>query len=265
MAAVIRSFTCSRWNEPARNEDRVAIAEPFFAVLDGGTAKHAHAEDSPGQRAAKAMEAGLLQLSPLATAREAVDALTARVAALQHVDSYSAFGSALIYSAVHREVWVVGDGWVMLNEQVRGFGHEIESRAAAARAALLRARLQTATLESLRAQDVGRDMILPLLRAESDLANLELPDPLCFGRIDGRPVPERFLNRMQVPRATKRLVLASDGYPQLLESYAATENALQERIRSDPLMINDPPMTKGVAGGQISYDDRAWLELDVTC
>jgi hypothetical protein len=51
----------------------------------------------------------------------------------------------------------------------------------------------------------------------------------------------------------------------LLESHDATENVLKERIRSDPLMIDDPPMTKGIAPGQVSYDDRAWLELDVSC
>lgn len=263
MTVVTKSFTCGKWNDTATNEDRLAVAEPFFAILDGGTAKDAFAGESPGLRAALAMEAGLRELPPSASAREAVDALTARVAALQCVNEPRPFASALIYSATHREVWVVGDGWVMLNEQVHRFGREIESRAAAARAALLRASLETVTLESLRNNDVGREMILPLLRLEADLANLDRTDPLCFGRIDGRHVPERFLHRMSVPRTTKRLVLASDGYPQLCETHEATESALQKRIQSDPLMIDDPPMTKGVVLGQVSHDDRAWLELDV--
>lgn len=265
MTAVTRSFTCGRRDDPSQNEDRVAIVEPFYAVFDGGTAKCAFAGDSPGLMAAVAMEAGLLELPPTATAREAIDALTARVAALHFIDESHPFASALIYSATHREVWVVGDGWVMFDEQVHQFGHEIESRAAAARAAHLRASLETVSLDSLSNHDVGREMILPLLQLEGDLANLDLPDPLCFGRVDGRPVPERFLHRILVPSATTRLVLASDGYPQLLGSHDATENALHERIRSDPLMIGDPPMTKGVAPGQSSYDDRAWLELDVSC
>lgn len=263
MAVVIRSFTRGKWADPSSNDDRVAVAEPFFAVFDGGTAKHAFAGGSPGLKAALAMEEGLFELSPTAGAREAIDLLTARVASLARVGQPRPFASALVYSAVQREVWIVGDGWVMLDEQDYRFAHEIESRAAAARAALVTASLQTMSLESLRGDDVGREMIMPLLQAEGELANLDLADPLCFGRMDGRPVPERFVNRVPVPRSTRRLVLASDGYPQLLGSYDATEKALRRRIASDPLMIEDPPMTKGVGEGQVSYDDRAWLELDV--
>jgi glycerophosphoryl diester phosphodiesterase len=141
------------------------------------------------------------------------------------------------------------------------FGHEVERRGAAARAALLRSELETTPAEELRRSDPGRAMILPLLMREHRLTNLDTDDPLVFGRLDGRAVPPRHIKVVELAENWQRVVLASDGYPMLAPTFEATEQLLAQRIHLDPLMIAEPPATKGVAPGQVSFDDRTWLEI----
>jgi hypothetical protein len=82
-----------------------------------------------------------------------------------------------------------------------------------------------------------------------------------FGRLDGRPVPDRLVHVLTLPEDWARLVLASDGYPALGGDLDQTEALLARRLREDPLMIDEPPATKGVRPGQESFDDRTWLEI----
>jgi hypothetical protein len=57
------------------------------------------------------------------------------------------------------------------------------------------------------------------------------------------------------------LVLASDGYPEILPTLAETEARLAELLAEDPSCVGVLRGTKGVMAGQISFDDRAYLRL----
>ncbi|MGY1635524.1 hypothetical protein ACI78V_02580 [Geodermatophilus sp. SYSU D00742] len=258
------AFTRGKFDDPARNEDTHVVTEHFFAVVDGATAKHPHTGgESPGRRASQAVAGAIRGLAPTAGAREAVDVLTRALAALGTPSHLAELPSASVQLlSVHRqEVWVVGDGWAACDGSATRFGHEVERRGARARAALLRAELERATLAELLETDPGRAMILPLLSREHLLTNLDRDDPLVFGRLDGRPVPDRLITVLPLPGDWRRVVLASDGYPTLGGTLEESEELLARRLREDPLMIADPPATKGTGPGQISFDDRTWLEI----
>ena len=74
---------------------------------------------------------------------------------------------------------------------------------------------------------------------------------LCFGAFDGAPVPDRYIEVTPIDAGVE-IVLATDGYPELLPTLAATEAALAEDIASDPLRIGAHKSTKAVAPGQVS-------------
>ena len=57
------------------------------------------------------------------------------------------------------------------------------------------------------------------------------------------------------------VVLASDGYPRILPTLAASEEALAGLLAADPLCIGPLCGTKGVRPGNVSFDDRAYVRL----
>lgn len=58
------------------------------------------------------------------------------------------------------------------------------------------------------------------------------------------------------------IVLASDGYPELQETYQESERILQRTLIHDPLIINRLyRSTKGLTPGNLSYDDRTYIRF----
>ena len=59
------------------------------------------------------------------------------------------------------------------------------------------------------------------------------------------------------------VVLASDGYPFLKPTLAASEAALAEQIANDPQNIHSFIATKGIVEGNKSFDDRTYIRFSV--
>lgn len=124
-------------------------------------------------------------------------------------------------------------------------------------------------------QLLGREMFSNLepKRRMSSLRNWQVgyannPDALDYGYgvIDGRDVPERFVEYVSVPAGTKSVVLASDGYPPsvLRDSLAETETALRALERHDPLGIKEAPSTRPYARlseSDNAADDRTFIKI----
>ena len=60
-------------------------------------------------------------------------------------------------------------------------------------------------------------------------------------------------------KAGDRVILASDGYPDLFDTIEETENYLFLMLENDPLCIHDLRGTKGVLPGNQSFDDRSYI------
>jgi hypothetical protein len=149
---------------------------------------------------------------------------------------------------------------VMIDGEERWPPGRPEAAAAAARAAVLVAALGAGTsLEALRAEDPGRAAILPLLRQLNDRRNADIPGS--FGAVDGTWVPRRHRESWTLPRDAREVVIASDGYLEVSATLAETEAKLASRLARDPMMVEAPPATKGVAPGAVSFDDRAYLRV----
>jgi glycerophosphoryl diester phosphodiesterase len=123
---------------------------------------------------------------------------------------------------------------------------------------------QGLSVESILAgDDPGRELILPMLKEESKLRNVDLPGRWYWGSIDGTRVPERHIKQIDLPSDPVTVCLATDGYQRLFGSLEQTERALRDTIARDPLMISVYPETKGVYRDQSSFDDRTYVKLTI--
>ena len=64
-----------------------------------------------------------------------------------------------------------------------------------------------------------------------------------------------------IPSSSSEIVLASDGYPFLKPTLAASEAALAEQIANDPQNIHSFIATKGIVEGNKSFDDRTYIRF----
>lgn len=253
-------------------EDAIFVNDAFAAVIDGATAKddRRFGEGSSGLFAARSIVESLATLDPDADIRDFVahvsEALARDLArAVPGFDLRTGDGpsaTVVAWSAARREVWRVGDAaWAMPGAS-HPAGKAIDEVAARARAAMLRAALLRGDdADVLARDDPGRALVFPLLSIQHVFRNLDDPgEPLAFAAIDGTPVPARFLECWHVPEA-EELVLASDGYPEVLPTLAESEAHLAASLARDPLRIGDRPSTKGVGPGAESFDDRAYLRI----
>jgi hypothetical protein len=115
--------------------------------------------------------------------------------------------------------------------------------------------------KDLAVHDPSRDLILPGLKAQSVLRNNPDGGPLAHGVIDGRDVPDQFVEAWTLAGDETEIALASDGYPVVFMTHAATEDYLQGDLAADPLRIHAHPSTKPLAPGQASFDDRSYVRL----
>ena len=122
------------------------------------------------------------------------------------------------------------------------------------------------TIEELRTQMPGRAFIEPLRRDQKLFQNNpKAPDLYQYWVIDGFPVdPSKGITIHKIPEQTKRIILASDGYPILHTTLKETEKELKELIKEDPLLIGKFMSTKGVSIGAESFDDRTFLCIDIS-
>ena len=271
---VIEQFVEGKNPDSATCEDMVLEGPAFVAVIDGATDKMGGEFDGKtgGFLAAEAVRDAFLGLEPAAELVDLVDQATGllveRVASagvgIDPLTDDGPSASFVAFSEARREVWRVGDCSWRSGSVAHLGGKEVDRISAQARSALIQALLDSGTSqEELLDRDPGREMILPLLRAQHAFRNLDDPSSeLAFGTIDGRPVPERFLEIWQVGTEGE-LVLASDGYPVLEPTLELTEAALWRELDRDPLRIGEHPTTKGVGSGQDSFDDRAYLRISI--
>jgi hypothetical protein len=269
---VVEQYVAAKSGDPEKCEDGVVVTPHFAAVIDGATDKTGRrfGGTSGGRFVMLVLAETVRSLPPDIDAGGALDALTAAVAArlpagLPPEDRPAA--AATLYSAARHEVWQIGDvGFKFAGRPAVLPRKEVDLLNVRMRAAILRAELiRGATVDQLAAKDVGREAIMPLLTRQVFFANAESPEAgdLAYAVLDGRPVPKALVHVVPSPPDTSELVIASDGYPEVFGTLSDTETHLKVLLAEDPLCIRELAGTKGVALGNDSFDDRAYLRLEL--
>lgn len=273
--SVVESFLKGKHSEED-NEDALLVNSAFAAVVDGATSKSDFREGgkTTGQWAVQCVMEALQTLPVETTYEEAVSVVTGRIRnfyaahhLMKQVEKYPecrCTASAVIYSACRKEVWQVGDCRCLTHSFYSTNEKEVDCVMAEARVAYNEAALAAGmSLGELATCDPGRAFILPFLKQQAWLQNRKMEDSrYAYAVFDGFPVPMEQVKCFSVATESE-IVLASDGYPKLFFTLDETEAYLQRILEEDPMCMYLNPGTKGVLPGNCSYDDRAYLRLQI--
>ncbi|WP_418326739.1 hypothetical protein [Segatella sp.] len=201
--------------------------------------------------------------------------------------------SAILYSRTRNEVWMVGDCQAIIDGKLYENGKPYEEKIARKRVELIEQGLSPAEARKqiepllIKAMLSGQNQTytvidgFPIYRegvkvvsvsdsssvqgsvSSSDSSSVQdsvsssdscsVQDPVsCSGSASASDT---------IPSSSSEIVLASDGYPFLKPTLAASEAALAEQIANDPQNIRSFIATKGIVEGNKSFDDRTYIRF----
>ena len=277
---------------PEACEDGMVVTDDFIAVIDGSTSKtpkHLNPDMKNGRYAMMLISEYIREELK---ADASVDEFCQGVTAYIYNKVYEKLGveerlkehpeerltaSAILYSRTRNEVWMVGDCQAIIAGKLYENGKPYEQKIARKRVELIEQGLSPAE---------ARKQIEPLL-IEAMLSGQNQT----YTVIDGFPIYREGVKVVSVSDScsvqdsvpasdsvpcsdsvsasgtffvsSSEIVLASDGYPFLEPTLAASEAALAEQIANDPQNIHSFIATKGIVEGNKSFDDRTYIRFSV--
>lgn len=253
---------------PEACEDGMVVTDDFIAVIDGSTSKtpkHLNPDMKNGRYAMMLISEYIREELK---ADASVDDFCQGVTAYIYNKVYEKLGveerlkehpeerltaSAILYSRTRNEVWMVGDCQAIIDGKLYENGKPYEQEIARKRVELIEQGLSPAE---------ARKQIEPLL-IEAMLSGQNQTYPV----IDGFPIYREGVKvvalKTEPVSSPNEVVLASDGYPFLKPTLAASEAALAEQIANDPQNIHSFIATKGIVEGNKSFDDRTYIRFSV--
>lgn len=268
---------------PEACEDGMVVTDDFIAVIDGSTSKtpkHLNPDMKNGRYAMMLISEYIREELK---ADASVDDFCQGVTAYIYNKVYEKLGveerlkehpeerltaSAILYSRTRNEVWMVGDCQAIIDGKLYENGKPYEEKIARKRVELIEQGLSPAE---------ARKQIEPLL-VEAMLSGQNQN----YTVIDGFSIYQKgvkvvtlkmkpasssietyFQEQTKPVLSLNEVVLASDGYPFLKPTLAASEAALAEQIANDPQNIHSFIATKGIVEGNKSFDDRTYIRFSV--
>lgn len=265
---VIEQSSLSKTGQASDNEDGIFLSDDFIAVIDGTTSKESKKQEgrTGGQIVRDAIMECLGSMDGSQSFFGGVLEIQRYIERTFPASRYfQASASAVIFSVKHRQIWLVGDCQAAVNGKRYTHGKTVDEILANARAMVLCAAIMDGMSEQdLADRDIGREMILPFLKLQQKFENT----PGRFGYLvfNNAGMPEDVLRdkgvTVDVPERSE-IILASDGYPQLMGTLAQSEEMLAKTVAADPLCYIGNVSTKGIRKGNISYDDRTYLRFRI--
>ena len=281
---------------PEACEDGMVVTDDFIAVIDGSTSKtpkHLNPDMKNGRYAMMLISEYIREELK---ADASVDDFCQGVTAYIYNKVYEKLGveerlkehpeerltaSAILYSRTRNEVWMVGDCQAIIAGKLYENGKPYEEKIARKRVELIaqglspaeaRKQIEPLLIEAmLSGQNQTYTVIdgFPIYRegvkvvSVSDSSSVQgsvsssdscsVQDPVsCSGSASASDT---------IPSSSSEIVLASDGYPFLKPTLAASEAALAEQIANDPQNIHSFIATKGIVEGNKSFDDRTYIRF----
>ena len=271
-------------------EDGMVVTDDFIAVIDGSTSKtpkHLNPDMKNGRYAMMLISEYIREELK---ADASVDEFCQGVTAYIYNKVYEKLGveerlkkhpeerltaSAILYSRIRNEVWMVGDCQAIIAGKLYENGKPYEEKIARKRVELIEQGLSPAEARKqiepllIEAMLSGQNQIytvidgFPIYRegvkvvSVSDSSSVQDSVPAS----DSVPCSDSASASDTIPSSSSEIVLASDGYPFLKPTLAASEAALAEQIANDPQNIHSFIATKGIVEGNKSFDDRTYIRF----
>lgn len=275
---------------PEACEDGMVVTDDFIAVIDGSTSKtpkHLNPDMKNGRYAMMLISEYIREELK---ADASVDDFCQGVTAYIYNKVYEKLGveerlkehpeerltaSAILYSRTRNEVWMVGDCQAIIAGKLYENGKPYEEKIARKRVELIaqglspaeaRKQIEPLLIEAmLSGQNQTYTVIdgFPIYRegvkvvSVSDSCSVQDSVPAS----DSVPCSDSVSASGTIPSSSSEIVLASDGYPFLKPTLAASEAALAEQIANDPQNIRSFIGTKGIVEGNKSFDDRTYIRF----
>ena len=275
---------------PEACEDGMVVTDDFIAVIDGSTSKtpkHLNPDMKNGRYAMMLISEYIREELK---ADASVDDFCQGVTAYIYNKVYEKLGveerlkehpeerltaSAILYSRTRNEVWMVGDCQAIIAGKLYENGKPYEQEIARKRVELIeqglspaeaRKQIEPLLIEAmLSGQNQTYTVIdgFPIYRegvkvvSVSDSSSVQDPVPAS----DSVPCSDSASASGTISVSSSEIVLASDGYPFLKPTLAASEAALAEQIANDPQNIHSFIATKGIVEGNKSFDDRTYIRF----
>ncbi len=275
---------------PEACEDGMVVTDDFIAVIDGSTSKtpkHLNPDMKNGRYAMMLISEYIREELK---ADASVDEFCQGVTAYIYNKVYEKLGveerlkehpeerltaSAILYSRTRNEVWMVGDCQAIIAGKLYENGKSYEQEIARKRVELIeqglspaeaRKQIEPLLIEAmLSGQNQTYTVIdgFPVYRegvkvvSVSDSSSVQDSVPAS----DSVPCSDSASASDTIPSSSSEIVLASDGYPFLKPTLAASEAALAEQIANDPQNIHSFIATKGIVEGNKSFDDRTYIRF----
>ena len=253
----------------SENGDRIYDGEHFKAVLDGATPKGKRLWDGvPGDVYASRVLCEAMKNADPTFCPSAMIMYLNDIIKKCYVERGVSFDelapeerlqvSAIIYSRHRSEVWSFGDCSVKINDML--YKH---TRAGDKLLSDLRAfytELYLLKNGEITDEDPGRAAIIPMLKEFPRMANQD--GEFGYDVINGGDICADHIVVYPV-KPGDRIILASDGYPELFDTLEETERYLFKMLARDPLCIHELRGTKGVGLGKQSFDDRSYISFYV--
>ena len=271
-------------------EDGMVITDDFIAVIDGSTSKtpkHLNPDMKNGRYAMMLISEYIREELK---ADASVDDFCQGVTAYIYNKVYEKLGveerlkehpeerltaSAILYSRTRNEVWMVGDCQAIIDGKLYENGKPYEQEIARKRVELIeqglspaeaRKQIEPLLIEAmLSGQNQTYTVIdgFPIYRegvkvvSVSDSCSVQDTVPAS----DTVPCSDSVSASGTISVSSSEIVLASDGYPFLEPTLAASEAALAKQIANDPQNIHSFIATKGIVEGNKSFDDRTYIRF----
>ena len=275
---------------PEACEDGMVVTDDFIAVIDGSTSKtpkHLNPDMKNGRYAMMLISEYIREELK---ADASVDDFCQGVTAYIYNKVYEKLGveerlkehpeerltaSAILYSRTRNEVWMVGDCQAIIDGKLYENGKPYEQEIARKRVELIeqglspaeaRKQIEPLLIEAmLSGQNQTYTVIdgFPIYRegvkvvSVSDSCSVQDSVPAS----DSVPCSDSISASGTISVSSSEIVLASDGYPFLKPTLAASEAALAEQIANDPQNIRSFIATKGIVEGNKSFDDRTYIRF----
>ncbi len=275
---------------PEACEDGMVVTDDFIAVIDGSTSKtpkHLNPDMKNGRYAMMLISEYIREeLKTDASVDEFCQGVTAYIynkvyeklgveERLKEHPEERLTASAILYSRTRNEVWMVGDCQAIIDGKLYENGKPYEEKIARKRVELIaqglspaeaRKQIEPLLIEAmLSGQNQTYTVIdgFPIYRegvkvvSVSDSCSVQNSVPAS----DSVPCSDSVSASGTIPSSSSEIVLASDGYPFLEPTLAASEAALAEQIANDPQNIRSFIATKGIVEGNKSFDDRTYIRF----
>lgn len=161
--------------------------------------------------------------------------------------------SAIIYSRVRREIWMIGDCQCIVGDVYYDNPKPYEQELAERRAEIIHTSQEPKELFFI--NDIARQQIIPRMLETMKQQNIS------YSVIDGFRIPEQYVKVITLNFQPWEIVFASDGYPFLCKSLEESEYLLARQKKVDPLNIGQFKATKAFGKGNNSFDDRSYIRF----